>query len=172
MLRLIGIILVIAGSSGFGFVCRNELYKGLWHLRYLRQLLEMLISEIRYNKATLPECCRQVGKKMEKPYGEVLLDIYEMLQEENGYSFSVCWENKMSECLAKIPISKKEKELVLGFASCVGLTENSMQIRAIEQYRDMIDSSISTRERTLKEQGRMVAGLGIMCGLLLTIVLL
>lgn len=172
MLRLIGIFLVIAGCSGMGLKFKSELGSGLWNMRYLRQLLEMMISEIRYNKSTLPECCRQVGKKMEEPYASTLQNIYELLQEYNGLSFAECWEQEMAKCLVRVPISKKERELVLGFASCGGLTENNMQIRAIEQYRDMIDSAIKKREESLSEQGRMATGLGIMSGLLLIIILL
>lgn len=172
MLRFLGAVFIIAGSSGIGFTYRHELHSGLKHLRFLRQILEMIISEIRYNKATLPECCRQVGMKSEEPYSSTLLEIYHMLNEERGLSFAECWEQEMGKCLAKLPVSKKEAQLVLGFASCGNMADNNMQIRAIEQYRDMIDSAVKKRESTLAEQGRMAAGLGIMSGLLLAIILL
>lgn len=172
MLRIIGAIFVMAGSSGLGFAYRHELYNAQKSLQYIRHILEMMISEVRYSKSTLPECCRQVGQKLDEPYRTAFLEIHRQLLEERSSSFVQCWEQEMGKCLGKLPISKREKEMVLAFAACGNMVDNGMQIRAIEQYRDMIDSTVKKRESVLAEQGRMAAGLGIMSGLLLTIVLL
>ena len=47
-----------------------------------------------------------------------------------------------------------------------------MQLQAAAGYRDMIESSIKSREEEVQKQGRMAAGLGIMGGLLLTVILI
>lgn len=172
MLRIIGALLIICGSTGLGLAYRSELYEGLRHMRLLRQMLEMIMSEIRYNKATLPECCRQVGKRMEEPYAGVLLDIYGILQEQSGGGFCECWQQEMGKCLAQIPISDREARMVLGFASCGALNDHDMQIRAIEQYRDMIADAVKKREEVLQQQGRMATGLGVLSGLLLVVLLI
>lgn len=171
MLRLVGALLIIGGCSGLGFYYRLQLYEGLKHMRLLRQMLEMIMSEIRYNKSTLPECCRQIGKKTEEPYASALLQIYETVNAKNGQGFAACWQSEMGRCLSELPITKKETDMVLGFATCGGLNDYSMQIRAIEQYRDMLNDGVKRREEALYKQGRAAACLGIMSGLLLVIVL-
>lgn len=172
MLRWLGAVLVVGGCSGLGFWFRGQLAEGLKQLQCLRQMLEMMMSEIRYHRSTLPECCRQVGKKVEEPYGSSLLDIYHSLQASNGSGFSESWLREMGRCLEKIPISDREREYVLGIAQCEGFCDCDMQLRAIEQYRDMLDSSVKSREAQLHQQGRVAAGLGIMSGLLLVIILI
>lgn len=172
MLRVTGMLFVIAGCSGLGFYYRGELYRGLWCMRTLRQMLEMMMSEIHYNKSTLPECCKRVGNRMEVPFSEALLGIYEKVSAQSGDGFTECWKEGMQKCLAGMPISGQEAEMVLGFASCGGLNDCQMQIRAIEQYRDMVDGAVKRREEVLHQQGRMAAGLGIMSGLLLAVILL
>lgn len=172
MLKLIGAFMVIFGCSNIGFYYRRELREGLHHMRILRQILEMMMREIRYNKSTLPECCRQVGKNVEEPYDEVLAQIYRLMSSQSGYCFSECWQQEMGKCLSGLPISGKEKQMALGLASCGSLNDCDMQIRAIEQYRDMIECAVRRREETLHRQGKMAAGLGIMSGLLLVVILI
>lgn len=172
MFRIAGAVLVVIGCTGLGFRYRQELKEGLRSLYQIRQIMELMISEISYSKATLPECCRQAGLKSEEPYRSALISIYEQITEKSGVSFAGCWQEEMGKCLKGLPVSAAERDMVLGFAECSGLTDNRMQIRAIEQYRDMIDSAIRTREQNVAQQGRMAAGLGVMSGLLLTIILI
>lgn len=172
MLRIIGGILVIGGCSGLGIRYRLELGEGLRHLRKLRELLEMLMSEISYHKSTLPEACRQVGLRMEEPYKSRMIKLHELLNGESEMDFQEAWHRQMGECLSDVPISTKEKEMVLGVACNGSLSDYNMQVRTIEQYRDMIDSNIKKREGEIQKQGRMATGLGVMSGLLLVVILL
>ncbi len=172
MLRLIGAICIVAGCTGIGFWYRRKFHISLWHLRYMCRIAELFMSEIRYGKATLAECCRQIGEKAEEPYREALLAIYEGMESRDGVSFSAKWEQQMEKALSEVPVTREEKEIFLGLSACSGLADNQMQIRAIEQYRDMLAGAIKDREKELEKQGRMAAGLGIMSGLLLTVILL
>ncbi|MBQ7954416.1 MAG: stage III sporulation protein AB [Lachnospiraceae bacterium] len=172
MLRILGGILVLLGCSGLGFWYRWELNEGLKHMRQICKMLEMMMSEVNYHRSTLPECCRQVGKNMEEPYKSSLMKIYELMEGSKEQDFRAGWHQIMGECLKSLPISQKEKEMVLGFASEEGISDYHMQLRTIEQHRDMINSSVKKRECELQKQGRMAAGLGIMCGLLIVVILL
>jgi len=169
---MVGAILILAGCSGLGMVYKTELYEGLRHLRVLREMFEMMMSEISYRRSTLPECCRQIGKNMEEPYKSSLHRVYELSGLQNEMDFCTCWRQELNICLEKIPISSKEKEMVLGFVTNEGLSDYQMQLRSIEQYRDMIDSNIKKREAEVQKQGKMMTGLGIMSGLLLIVILL
>lgn len=172
MLRIIGGVLVIGGCSGLGLWYRWELGEGLGYLRKLREMLEMIMSEIDYHKSTLPEACRQAGLRMEEPFKSSMVKLHELLNGENEVDFQEAWKLEMGECLMGLPISAKEKEMVLGFAGGGSLSDYHMQIRTIEQYRDMLDSSIKKREAEIQKQGKMATGLGVMSGLLLVIILL
>lgn len=170
MLRIVGAGLVMAGCSGIGFWYRKRFYLGLMHLQIMRQILELFMSEIGYGKAALPECCKRVGEKTEEPYGGALLQVYgRMLKKES--SFRECWHTEMGRALLGLPITEREKSIFLGFPDCCGLQDGRMQIRAIEQYRDMLNTAINQRETEVERQGRLAAGLGIMSGLLLIVVL-
>lgn len=172
MLRIIGAVCIITGSTGIGFWYRRRFHMALWHLRHMLQIAELFMSEIRYGKSTLPECCRQVGEKAPEPYRSALLAIHEGMAGRDGICFSDKWKEVMETALWEVPVTKEEKEIFLGFSACCGLADNRMQVRALEQYRDMLDSAIKNRERNLEKQSRMAAGLGIMSGLLLAVILI
>lgn len=172
MLRIIGGILVIGGCSGFGLWHWSELEEALRSLRKLRELLEMLMSEIDYHKSTLPEACRQVGIRMDEPYKSHMIKLHELLNEESDVDFQTAWKQEIGVCLDGLPISKKEREMILGIAGKGGLSDYRMQLRTIEQYRDMIADSVKKREAEIQKQARMSVGLGVMGGIFLVLILL
>lgn len=172
MLRIIGAVFIITGCTGIGFWYRRRFHMALWHLRYMYRIAELFMSEIRYGKAALPECCRQVGTKAQAPYRDALLAIQEGMDGSDGICFADKWREEMGQALVEVPVTKEEKEVFLEFSACSGLADNQMQIRALEQHRDMLASFIKNRERNLEKQSRMAAGLGIMSGLLLAVILI
>lgn len=172
MLRVTGAVCIIAGCTGMGIFYRQRLHAAVRHLHYMQWIMELFISQVRYGKATLPECCRQVGEKAREPYGQALLSIHSEMEQHDGYNFHEKWQAKMGKVLQDIPLTAAEKNIFLGFSECSGLADNLMQVRAIEQCRDMLVSAVKSREDNLEKQGRLAAGLGIMSGLLLTVILL
>ena len=172
MLRIIGAICIILGCTGLGLYYRRRFQDALWHLRYMQQILEMFMSEIRYGKATLPECCRQVGTKVENPYKDALLSIHKETEKHNGSSFYEIWQAGMEQALKEVPVTKQEKGIFTEFCSCSKHTDHQMQLRTLEQYRDMLINYIRCREDNLEKQGRLATGLGVMSGLLIAVILI
>lgn len=172
MLRIAGAICIVFGCTGLGLFYRKRFRDALWHLRSMQQILEMFMSEIRYGKATLPECCRQVGSRVENPYKDALLSIHREAEKQNGSSFYDIWRACMEETLKEAPVTKQEKEIFIEFCSCSNHTDNQMQIRTLEQYRDMLVNYIKCREDNLDKQGRLAMGLGVMSGLLIAVILI
>jgi stage III sporulation protein AB len=134
--------------------------------------MEMMMSEIRYSKSTLPECCGRLAERLEDPYGEAFDRIKEVMRENRGESFRDVFREEMESCLGKIPIKQQEKELFLEFAAESGFTEGKMQLRAIGQYQDRLKGIIEVAEREVAEKSRMAMGLGAMSGLLLVLILI
>lgn len=172
MLQIIGAICIVTGCTGMGFYYRQRFHLALWHLRYMKQIIEMFMSEIRYDKATLPECCKRIGAVSKKPYGDALLRVYDVMQNQTGNSFYEHWSEIMDKMLAEIPIEKEERSIFAGLCGNSGMADNNMQLKILEQRRDLLEVSIKSREENLGKQCRMASGLGIMSGLLLAVLLL
>lgn len=94
------------------------------------------------------------------------------MEENTGEGFGQVFKSRMEECLGKIPIQKEERDIFLQFASCSGFEDGKMQIRSMEQYRDLLQDIVKRVEQEIGERSRMALGLGAMGGLLLVIILL
>ena len=172
MLRIVGAFCIIAGSTGIGLWYREQLRAALSHLRYMKRLLELFAGEIRYQKAALPECCRQIGEKAREPYRTALLKIYEELKMQDGCGFAEKWRKIMESALNTLPLTGGEKELFVGCFGGYEFSDGATQQRMLEQSRDMLGVAIESREVNLEKQGHLAAGLGVMGGMLLTVLLL
>lgn len=171
-LRLSGAILIVAGCTGIGFWHRLRYREALFQLRYMCRLLEQFQSEVRYGKATLPECCKRLGERADPPYGEALCAVYRETEQHTGKSFYEVWYKELGQAVAGLPLTQEEKSFFLEFPKSMGLSDHCLQLRTIEQYRELLQSAVRAREEKMEQQGRLAAGLGIMSGLLLTVLLL
>ncbi len=140
-------------------------------LHRLAGMEDMLIGEIRYGKATLPECCMQVAEQLPQPYRGSLRAVYERMTENMGETFDMVFREEMEKALIKLPLKGEDRELVLALFSQKGFEENAMQIRTIEQGRERLRQVIENVEAEHVQKCRMAVGLGIMGGLLVTVVL-
>lgn len=141
-------------------------------MRSLQKILEMLISEIRYGKATLPECCGHIAGRLKEPYGSCFRQIHDKMLENTGVVFGQVFGENMEECLKKLPLANEDRTCFLSLFTENGFGDETMQIRSIEQSKELLEQTIAGLERENKEKCRMAVGLGAMSGLLLVIILL
>ena len=172
MLRLVGGIMIVTGCFGMGMWYRRQFILRLQVLRELLCILEMLMGEIRYGKATLPECCKRVGERQKEPYHKTFLHIYRVMEENTGECFPQVFRENMEACFRELAISKEDREHFLAFAVSDGFEEGRMQLRTIERSKELLLLSAEKMERENAEKCRMALGLGAMSGLLLVIILL
>lgn len=141
-------------------------------LKDLQQILEMLKSEIRYGKATLPECCRRISEHMKEPYQSSFMKVFHRMQENTGEKFEVIFGEILEQCFSKLPIAETDKAQFLQFVSTNSFTEQKMQLCAIEKSEDNLRHRAEELEKENTQKCRIAVGLGAMSGLLLVIVLL
>lgn len=143
-------------------------------LRDLQRMQELLISEIRFGRATLPECCNHIAGHMPEPYRSCLIRIYERMREMSGIVFGQVFREEMKVCLETLPVTEGDRNCFLELFSDGdgGYEDGSMQIRTIEQSRELLQHTINGLERENAEKCRMAVGLGAMSGLLLLVILI
>lgn len=172
MARLIGCILIAAGSMGLGFWYKQQIVGRLHHIRILISILDMMMSQVRYSKTMLAECCISLADRLEEPYRSTFAGIWEAFGESTGESYGELFRRSMEECLSKVPLGKEEKGLFLEFAASCGYEDAKMQLGSMEQYRERLKVLSEELGREVAEKGRMAVGLGSLGGLLLIIILL
>ena len=169
ILRIIGSLFILSGCLGLGYWYSEQFHLRLEDLHMLETILDMMMSEVRYGKAPLPECCFKISKRLGEPYGQAFSKIYEETSEEKGRNFCSVFENEMRKCMEGTALKQEEKTVFLQAVPGNGFEENGMQIKHMEQSRERLHILTKRLESELSEKSGMALGLGIMSGLLLTI---
>ena len=68
MFKMLGGFLVVTGSLGLGYWYHERIRQRIQNTETLIRMLDLMMSEIRYGRATLPECCQILKKRMPEPY--------------------------------------------------------------------------------------------------------
>lgn len=171
MLKLLGCIMIFLGCLGLGFWYRGQFGGRIRALRMLGGILELLASQVRYGRATLPECCRHVAAQLDMPFNRAFRCVAEKMQENTGASFATVFREHMEKPLKELPLTLEDRETFLQFASETGYLDGQMQLRALEQSKELMSGTVERLERENADKSRVAVGLGVMGGFLLILVL-
>lgn len=169
MLKGIAAILVIIGTSGVGFSFCREQENRLYHLKYMKHIMVLIQNEIAYRRASFPEICQSIANRMEKPYSTFFSEINQELSKKNGKAFGEIWRNAGKELEGITSISRAEKEQFLSFPTENGYQNGEMQIREMEGKIYELETSIQKLEKKIENNCKLYLCVGIMSGLLCTI---
>ena len=148
-MQMLGGVLILSGCFGLGLWYRQQFLGRLHMIRELIRILEQWISEIRYNSATLPECCRQIGRQREDRLGEICAEVYREYTKTEGSSFLEIAEESFRRQLRTLPLKKEDIEEFLRFAGKEGYVDESMQIKSIELSRQELEHTAEVHSGVL-----------------------
>ena len=100
--------MILCGCLGLGMWYRGQFLMRLHMTRELICLLDQWISEIRYNRSTLPEGCRQIGRQREDRLGEICNRVYREYAEAGGTGFLEIAGESFRRQLEALPLKKEE----------------------------------------------------------------
>lgn len=171
MLRVVGACMILTGCLGLGLWYREQFLGRIRALRLLQTILELLGSEVRYGRETLPECCGRAAGRLPPPCGEAFRQVADRMGENTGESFEAVFRECVGEALGRLPLTEEDREDFFRFVPGNGYTDGQMQLRMIEQSRERLGARAESLERGNAERCRMAVGLGALGGLLILLVL-
>ena len=140
-------------------------------MRELQNILELLAGEVRYGRATLPECCGHIARYLPSPFNGTFSKIRSRMEENTGISFGEVFREEMREVLETLPLKTQDIENFLRFTTQTGFADGQMQLRTIEQSMELLHVTEEQQEGEYMQRCKMAVGLGAMGGLLLILVL-
>lgn len=172
MFRLLAAVLILYGSAGFSFKLCQEMRARIRHIGQMQELFRLMQSEISYNRATFPEICHQVSKRVEQPYRAAMEEVYRRACENCGTPIPVIWQEVMEKCLEPLPLKKEEREIFLGFGGRLGFTDMEMQIGMLDKCRTQLERLYEQAKSVVENKEKVITGVGILGGLMLVIILI
>lgn len=171
MLKLAGACMILTGCFGLGVWYRRQFTGRVRALRMMCDTLNLLCSEIRYGRGTLPECCENVADRLTGALGNAFRRIGEKMRENTGESFAWVFAECTRIPLQEMPLKEEDREEFLRFVSAGTFGDRQMQLTLIEQSRKQLEARAAVLEQENREKCRMAVGLGAMSGLLIILVL-
>lgn len=169
MLRLLGAVLVIAFSTGYGFTMGVEVKQRLEELRALKKLVLMLRGEIKYAKAPLPEAFQNMGGRLKEPFQSWCNRMSEELFSLSGKNFLEIWEKHIKEDLGKSRLKKEDLKLLASLGEQIGYLDVQMQLNNIDLYVEQLEVEIRQAKAEAAKKVRIYQCLGTMAGILFVI---
>jgi len=171
MVRIIGTILLLAGSSGIAYSYCREQNERLKTLRSMREVFIRIKKEIEYLKASLPEICLSLGGQ-NIIFSDVFAEIYNEMELNNGRSFIEIWQLYFDERLKRVPLTEKEKEMIKGFPDCLVYRDSEGQAEGIDKYIDEAGKCIEDLANEIKNKNKVILCMGVMAGMIAVVILI
>lgn len=172
MLKLVGVCLILAGSSGYGIRLYLDLKEGIRHINQWIWMVEAFISEIECRKMSLPDCLREVAESMAEPYGTLLQGAYKSYEADGRGELAACFRRQIKEGTRQVPLQRQEKEIVAGLFEKMAIYDTEMQIKLLRNKKMQLEKCLVKRESELAEKKKLYTSLGVMVGLLLILILI
>lgn len=172
MVKLFGIFFLVGGTSGFAYCLCREQKNRLLLLKEMKYMYQLLQNEIRYTALPLPEIFKSIAGKLKEPFGSALLRVSENMAWEKGESFQRVWEEEMQKSFFHLPLTGRQKALLLRFPESTGLFQAEGQAKAMQRQLEELDRWIARLEEEEKSKNKVIMSLGIAAGVFLSILLL
>ena len=171
LLRIAGALAVMLGCAGLGVYYSSKEGFRIYELQELKKALLILSSEIEYMRAPLNIACANIAKRTESTVGALFSTFAELLANSEGETAYQLW------CVASDGIKKKtfmapeDLSVIDSFGKTLGYLDKNMQQNAINHAINYIDEKVTTLQTQGDKNKRMYRSLGVICGLLITVVL-
>lgn len=172
MLRLIGALLLLAGTGGYSVCCCMDMRKRLACLHEMKRMYELIVSQIDYCMAAFPEACRMTAKDVKEPFGAMLTAIYEEAESGSGRPFPQIWEDQTKRMFPKFPLKRSDQRLLTEFSGSLGNADRELQKQAFAKVILELDTEIQNERAHMEEREKLTMSFGVMGGLLVVIILL
>ena len=172
VLKWIGAIMVIGSSGTLGFYMGGQLHRRLAQLRAVRQMLYMLKGEISYSAATLPESVAHIAGKTPQPFREFLERVSGRLDALEGENLELVWQQEVLRIRKKTSLTGDEIREWEGLGGRLGYLDRTMQLQFIDLFLMQWEEKIRLLEADCAKTCKLYQDLGVLAGLLVTLVLL
>jgi len=171
LLRIAGALAVMLGCAGLGLYYSSKEGFRIHELQELKKALLILSSEIEYMRAPLNIACANIAKRTELTISALFLQFSELLTTGEGETAYQLWATATDGLKGKTFMAVEDLSVIDGFGKTLGYLDKHMQQNAINYAVNYIDEKAAALQIQGDKNKRMYRSLGIICGLLITVVL-
>lgn len=172
MVRIAGCIFITGATTLGGIQRAKRLRDQYREMQYLYKIICSIQSEIRYARAYLSEIFTETGQKLKNPYKDWLVQLGRWMEEEHREMFDEMWKKSIGKYLSESLLPKKELEKLDVLGGQLGIADMEIQIRFLDLYLEQMDQTMKEMQDEMKTRIRLNHCLGVMSGILISVLLL
>ncbi len=171
-MKLAGSILIILATSLIGAGMAVNLERQYEELKYIRQLLYQLQSEIKYSRSFLSEAFRSISQSAQAPYDKWMRELSLKLEQKSEGSLGGIWCESIDTYLKELKIATKQKEQLKDLGNYLGNVDADIQIKHIDMLCIQLELKMNEMRKELEEKKKLCRCLGVMSGIFIVIILI
>ncbi|MDD3338972.1 MAG: stage III sporulation protein AB [Lachnospiraceae bacterium] len=171
MLKVIGAVCVIGAAGLMGYTKSRSLHMHIQQLKTLRKICMEIIGELTVGRIPLYEILLRISGKCEPPFCDFLLAVCEQMQAYDGSPFADIFSLQTDRKLSGV-LTPEECEEWKKAGTFLTISDQKVQVGLMRLYERELEGNIELLERGKREKQRLYQTLGLMGGILLTILLL
>lgn len=172
LLKIIGGILVITGSTIIGYTVSGNYSKRPVQLKILQSLIQMLENEIRYMSSIITDAFRKIARSSNNVTTSFFITTLEYLESERYTNIGEAWENAIKENIGRTALNKEDAEILISFGKMLGNSDVQGQIKNIVYTLQQLNLQQHKAEEAKKKYDTMYKTLGILGGTVAVILLI
>lgn len=172
MSKIIGSILVIAATSMAGVCAASTMDEKYNEIKYVRQMLFILQSEIQYSHTYLAEAFSNISGFVKKPYNVWLRQLHCRLEQKESGSLDKVWRETIDEYLLDVNLPQCQKEQLKELGVCLGCADIQVQIKYMELLGKQMEMAMEEIREELEGKKKLCRCIGIISGVFITILLI
>ena len=169
MLRILGAVLLLAGSAALGLAAVRRLEGRVTALRALTESLDRMERELEFRLPPMKELLGETARKAREPAAGFFRACAEGVDKLQGQPLSELWGQMARE---KLPALKTcDLEALLSVGAILGRYDAEGQRKAMSAARAELAGFLSAAVEERRRQGRVYGALGMAAGVFLVILL-
>jgi stage III sporulation protein AB len=171
-MKLAGCAIVILATTLLGMKKAEEWDAAYEEMKYFRQILLRLESEIRYAKVCLADVFLNVSKSLREPYNTWFQQMSMRLEQKKEGGFIRIWSDTIDIYLKEVNISEKQKNQIKELGNYLGSLDISMQMKQIQLLNEQLELAMQELRDELEGKKKICRCLGVMSGIFIAILLI
>ncbi len=163
---------MIASTSIIGIKMAQELEGKYYEMKYFRQILFLLESEIKYSRVFLSDAFQNISSMVKEPYKLWMRQMCLRLEERMDGNFSSAWRETIDEYLIETKLPLKQKEQIKELGNYLGNLDVNLQIKHIHLLNEQIELAMTEMREQLEGKKRIYRCIGVMSGIFIAILLI
>ena len=160
-IKLFGVICVISGCGGWGFLVAAQYMQRTRLLRCLLGALDYMECELQYRSTALPTLCRQTAEQCSGKIGRLFLLLSEELEAQISPNVELCMASVLTR-YSDFP--RSVTRLLRSLGNSLGKFDLDGQIRGLDAIRQETRQKLEQLQKNHETRIRSYQTLGLCAG--------